>query len=94
VIYKENMMLLKDVPKDTKFIHVDFQENPPRVLTHYGLVHEGFDMYGESLYTYNAWHVGNIVNREVVLFETEKRTMVNISSRAGEFYNCELVGGE
>jgi len=84
-------MFLKDVPKGVKFVDTSFESSRHVVLEHYGLVHSGFDYMGESLYSYNMVHVGNIVGGEVKLFGKEDQISRSMSSRVGGIVECELV---
>jgi hypothetical protein len=84
------MTLLKDIPKRTPFVFMDFESDRLTVCEHYGLIHSHFDHDGESVYVYDVVVIGNLWSDGKIMMTARHDRPV--SSRAGHIMNCKLVG--
>lgn len=85
------MVLMRDVPARVPFVLVAFEPEANEVLIHHGLVHNGFDYDGESKHIYDVQHIGTLVDGRIVKFAPEDIKDREVSSRAGNLYDCEIV---
>lgn len=88
---ERNIILLKNIPAGKMFRHVDFKNNQNEIYIHMGVHANTPSVFGNERSYYDFVHVGNIIDGEVNLFHEDDITYKEVSSHAGEVYNCILI---
>lgn len=89
---ERNIISFKDVPPNTLFRMVQFENDKYKILsTTKRHCHSHFNFFGESVNVYEIAHVGKIVEGKVVMFEQRDITYHDVSANHSDDIDCIIV---
>lgn len=89
---ERNIISFKDVPPNTLFRMIQFENDKYKILsTTKRRCHSHFNFFGESVNVYEIAHVGKIVEGKAVMFDQKDITYHDVSANHSDDIDCIIV---